>query len=232
MTHTITLRSIAPVTRDTFHLVLTRPAGYAWTPGQANHWGLDVEGFREAANPFTITSLPEDPDLAFVIKTYPTDRHPDHGGMTERIATLKPGARVFVDDPSGDIRDEGEGVFIAGGAGITPFIPILEARRRKGTLKGNILLFSNRTVEDIILREAFDAMAEDLQVVHTVTGGPSPFESRRIDKAFIAEKTGFDHRFYVCGPPGMMTSVIAALREAGVADRNIVTEDEWLDTGA
>lgn len=230
-THTITLRSITPVTHDTNHLVLTRPEGYTWIPGQANHWGLDVDGFRDAGNPFTITSLPDEPDLEFVIKSYPTDTYPDHGGMTERIAKLQPGDKVFVDDPSGDIRDKGEGVFIAGGAGVTPFIPILRQRQRDGTLKGNTLLFSNRTEEDIILRETWDTM-RDLAVVYTVTDGPSPFDSRMIDHDFIAQKTGFDHRFYVCGPPPMMKSVIATLREAGVRDENIVVEMKWLETGA
>jgi hypothetical protein len=230
-THTITLRTITPVTHDTNHLVLTRPEGYAWIPGQANHWGLDIEGFRDAGNPFTITSLPDEPDLEYVIKTYPTDKYPDHGGMTERIAKLQPGDKVFIDEASGDIQDKGEGVFIAGGAGITPFIPILKQRRQNGALNGCTLLFSNKTEEDIILRETWDTMP-GLNVIYTVTDAPSPFSNRLIDKDFIAGTVGFDHRFYVCGPPGMMKSVIAALRDAGVTDENIVTEMEWLETGA
>lgn len=40
---------------------------------------------------------------------------------------------------------------------------------------------------------------------------------------------GFDERFYDCGPPPMMKSVIADLRAAGVPDERIVVETKWLE---
>jgi len=228
MTHTLTLQHIAPVTHDTNHLVFDKPDGFTFAPGQAVHWGLDVDGFRDAGNPFTITSLPDQPRLEFVIKTYPTDRYPDHGGMTERIAQMTPGDRVFIDEPSGDIVDKGPGIFIAGGAGITPFIPIIKERHRTHGLKGCSLIFSNNTEDDIILREAWEEMP-DLQSFFVVTEQPdSPFPSRHVDAEFIGNATGFDHRFYVCGPPGMMKAIIKALKDNGVREDNIVVESEWL----
>ena len=231
MDHTLTLREIRPVTHDTVHLVFDRPEGYDFRAGQANRWGLDVDGMRDAGKPFTITSLPDEDRLEFVVKTYPVAEHPEHDGVTERIGKMEAGEQVFVGDPYGDIRDEGPGVFVAGGAGVTPFIPILEARRRAGTLAGCTLLYSNKAERDIILRETWDAMrADGLTVHYTVTEEEDgPFPNRQTDAAYIRETTGLDHRFYVCGPPPMMKAVIADLRDAGVPDDRITVETKWLE---
>lgn len=231
MPHTITLREIAHVTHDTVHLSFDRPEGYDWTPGQANRWALDLDGFRDADKPFTITSLPGDEGLEFVVKCYPVAEHPDHDGVTERIERMSPGERAIVGEPYGDIADRGPGVIVAGGAGITPYIPILEARRRAGELTGFTLVYSNKAERDIILRETWDAMAgEGLKVRYTLTdqeGGPFPH--RQIDADYLGETVGFDRTFYVCGPPPMMKAVVADLRDRGVPDERIVVETKWLE---
>ena len=93
---------------------------------------LDKDGWRDEQRPFTFTGLPDADRLEFVIKSYPS-----HDGVTEQIADLKPGDSVLIEDPWGAIEDKGPGTFIAGGAGITPFIAILRARHaREGSLAG------------------------------------------------------------------------------------------------
>ena len=47
MTHTLTLTSIAPVTHDTWHLTFDHPKGFQFEPGQATHWALDEDGWRD-----------------------------------------------------------------------------------------------------------------------------------------------------------------------------------------
>ncbi|WMS42280.1 FAD-binding oxidoreductase [Acuticoccus sp. MNP-M23] len=230
MTHTLTLQSRENLTHDVVHLTFDRPAGYDFTPGQANHWDLPVDGMRDAGKPFTITSLPDENHLQFVIKTYRVAENPDHDGGSEHIGTMEPGATVEVDDPSGDISDKGAGVFIAGGAGITPFIPILRARAANNTLEGCTLVYSNKTERDIILREEWEGMT-GLQTIFTVTDHEgSPLPKGQIDAEFLKRTLGnLDHRFYVCGPPSMMKAVIADLRDNGVPDDRIVVETKWLE---
>lgn len=227
--HTLTLETLTFLTHDTVQLEFDRPEGFEFTPGQATHWGLDVDGMRDAGNPFTITSLPHEERLEFVIKTYPTDEYPDHGGVTERIAKMQPGEKIFMDNPSGDIADKGPGVFVAGGAGITPFIPILKERRRSGTLDGCTLVFSNKTERDIILRELWDDMAP-LTVHYTLTDEAAPgIPEQMVDADYLEETTGLDNRFYICGPPPMMEGLIEGLRQKGVPDDRIIVEEKWLE---
>ena len=224
MTHTLTLRTIEPVTPDTHMLSFDRPRDFTFTPGQAVDLALDRDGWREETRPFTPVSLPGEDALRFVIKSYP-----DHDGVTKRIGRMEPGARVEIGDPWGAIHDEGPGYFIAGGAGITPFIAVLRDRlASKGTLEGCTLIFSNATEEDIILKERFEAM-EGLRTVFTVTDQSAPsagIETRRIDRAFLADHVDpAGGRAYICGPEPMIADVRAALLALGFDEDRIVTED-------
>ncbi|MEO8414268.1 MAG: flavodoxin reductase, partial [Ginsengibacter sp.] len=74
----------------------------------------------EEKRPFTFTSLNENPYLEFTIK-----RYEDHHGITDKMHQLMPGDELIISDVWGAIEYKGPGYFIAGGAGITPFISIL-----------------------------------------------------------------------------------------------------------
>lgn len=222
MTHTLTLKKKAPLTRDTHHYVFDKPDGFEFRPGQATLMALDQEGWRDEGRPFTFTSLPEEADLEFVIKSYP-----DHDGVTKRLARLTPGDTVQIGDVWGAIQDKGDGVFVAGGAGVTPFIAILRAKlREKGTLRGNTLIFSNATEQDIILRDWFERL-EGLTCHWTVTEEEtSPLARGMIDREMLEQflRPGRDVA-YVCGPDPMIDAVRDALKEMGVDGDQIVTED-------
>ena len=224
MTHTLTLQSIEAVTPDTHHLRFDRPDGFDFTPGQAVDLALDRDGWREEKRPFTFVSLPDEAGLDFVIKSYP-----DHDGVTEQIGKMRPGDKVLVDEPWGAISDEGPGYFIAGGAGVTPFIAVMRERlKRTGTLTDCTLIFSNETEKDIILREEFEKM-HGLRTVFVVTDEDNPaggVEAGRIDKAFLeTHVTPEAGTCYICGPEPMIDDVAKALKAIGVAEDRIVTED-------
>lgn len=224
MSTRLTLSSIEPVTRDTYHLSFPRPEGFDFVPGQAVDLTLTRKGWTDELRPFTLTAPAETRTLEFVIKSYP-----DHEGVTAQIATLSPGEAVEISDPWGAIEDKGPGCFIAGGAGVTPFIAILRARlAREGTLDGSRLIFSNKTEADIILREEFEAM-EGLETVWTVTDQDDPGEGVRtakIDRAFLAPFVETERgKFYICGPDAMVEEIETTLRDLGVDKDRIIRED-------
>ena len=96
--------------------------------------------------PFTFTCLPDDDYLEFTIKTYPS-----HKGVTNELLQLKQNDELILHDVFGAIAYKGEGVFIAGGAGVTPFISIFRFLRSKNEVGGNKLIFANKAKADIIL---------------------------------------------------------------------------------
>lgn len=220
-----TLKAISPVTHDTNHYVFSRPDDLNFEPGQAVEIAIQKEGWKDEGRPFTFTSMPSDTDIEFVIKSYP-----DHDGVTEQLAKLEPGAQVSLEGPFGAIQDQdqGPGVFLAAGAGVTPFIPILKKRDQDGKLEGCTLLFSNKTAKDIILRDQFEAM-QGLRNVFVVTDESSDdLHDEKLDKAFLEKEiSSFDQNFYICGPGGFVDAMRDALKELGAKDDRIVTEDGW-----
>ena len=225
MTHETTLRQIEPVTHDTYRLVLDRPDGYGFEPGQSCDLALGREGWRDQARTFSFTSLPDEDRLEFIIKSY-RGRSGKGDGVTAQIPSLEPGETVTLGDPKGRIRDRGPGIFLAGGAGITPFVPILRRRARDGDMiTACSLIYSNRTEDDIILRDEWEAM-EGLSTIFTATRQEDTVLRKcRIDTTFIDENIkGFRDVFYVCGPREMTRALVECLRARSVPDEKIVRD--------
>jgi propane monooxygenase reductase component len=220
MAYTVRILDAVWVTHDVRRLTVEKPDGYEFVPGQATDVAVDNDTWRAETRPFTFTSLNAWPHLEFTIKTYP-----DHRGVTDQIGKLSVGDRLILQDPWGAIKFLGNGCFIAGGAGITPFIAILRDLQARGKIAGNMLVFSNKTEQDIILRSELTEM-EGLDCLFMVTRQPkSKLAGGRIDSAFLKKHiSDFSQHFYVCGPEKMVESVSGALRSLGANAEAIVFE--------
>lgn len=223
MSHDLALKAIRAVTHNVNELTFERPEGYQFAPGQATDFALDRDGWRDEQRPFTFTSLPGAGHLQFTIKSYPS-----HNGVTEQIGMMQPGDGVIIQDPWGAIEDKGPGTFIAGGAGLTPFLSILRARQASyGTLDGYRLIFSNSTADDIILRDELERMpglALDLVLTNERVEG---MHHGQIDGEFL-DNAGVDFNgiVYLCGPPPMQEALVPALKARGVTDDRLVMEED------
>lgn len=107
------------LTHNVKRFVVEKPRGYTFIPGQATEVSINQKSLEMELRPFTFTSLPNDNHLEFIIKIYV-----DHNGMTEKLNHVVEGDELLVHEVFGTIRYEGPGLFIAAGAGITPFISI------------------------------------------------------------------------------------------------------------
>lgn len=229
MSYIVKILSKTPVTHNVNHYRVEKPAGFKFSPGQATEVSINKPGFEDKKHPFTFTSLNEESTLEFTIKSYPVVEFPEHEGVTEKLATLVSGDELIIDDPWGTIQYKGAGVFIAGGAGVTPFIAILRQLHKDNKLKGNKLFFSNKTEKDIILKEEFDKMFKDSSedLVYTLTREENPkYEHGRINKQFLEKKLpGFKGHFYICGPKPMKFELIEIAKELRASVDSIVFEE-------
>ena len=222
MPQTLTLQAIAPVTHDTWHLTFARPDGFDFQPGQASELTLPFDGIRDEGRPFTMVSQPSDTALEFVIKSYP-----EHDGVTEHVPELSVGDQVGCDGPFGAITDHGTGCFIAAGAGVTPFISILKKHEREG-VAGDTLIFSNSTDRDIILKDTWESMSGVTPVFVVTDQEDTEHRKGRLDKAALGELIEEkDQPFYICGPQEFVDDMRDALKEIGVDEERIVTEEGW-----
>jgi ferredoxin-NADP reductase len=141
----VKILNIDEVTHNVKRFRFEKPEGYSYIPGQATDVSINVQALRGEKRPFTFTSLNSAGYLEFTIKIYT-----DHNGITNELGKLKPGSELIIRDVWGDIAFKGEGVFIAGGAGITPFLSIFRELQYRKKIGGNMLVFANKTKEDII----------------------------------------------------------------------------------
>lgn len=220
MKNQVTIKSIEHATHDVLHIVVEKPEGMDFEPGQATEIFLDKLGWENEGRPFTFTCLPEDHYLEFMIKTYPS-----HKGVTNELLSLKAGDHLIVNDVFGAIAYKEEGTFIAGGAGITPFISIFRNLKKQGKLGSNKLIFSNKTKGDIILEKEFREMlgSNFINILsdETIEG----VAHGRVTEDFL--KTcglDFDKSFYICGPPPMMEAVEKMLANLNVKKEQFVEE--------
>ena len=225
MSHTITINAISKVTHDVKQFICEKPDDYTFEPGQATEVAINKEGWRDEKRPFTFTSLNEHPYLQFTIKIYE-----DHDGVTRQMDRLEEGDELIIGDPWGTIQYKGPGVFLAGGAGVTPFIAILRERHRNGEIDGNTLIFSNKTERDIILQDEFERMLGD-NFINVITDEPPENEKYIyldgfIDKAFLEEQIDdFDQPFYICGPMPFNMAMMDYLEELGASPDALVFEE-------
>jgi len=227
MSHKLTINDIQPVTHDVRQYTFEKPDGYEFEPGQATEVSIDKEGWRDANHPFTFTSLNDDSYLQFVIKSYPSSLS-GHKGLTEQIGKLEKGDSFIVKDPWGTISYKGPGVFLAGGAGITPFIAIFRELYEEGNIDGNRLIFSNKTADDVILEDEFNTILGN-NFTSVLTDEPQEghlFLDGFIDKEFLEEQIDdFNQPFYVCGPPPFMDAILGYLKELGADPEGLVFEE-------
>lgn len=218
MATSVKIVDIVPVTHNVRHYRVERPKGFSFVPGQATELSLDKPGWQDRKRPFTFTGLPDADVLEFTIKSYF-----DHNGVTNELWSAGAGDSLLLRDPWGTIQYKGPGTFIAGGAGVTPFIAILRQLHARGKIAGHRLIVSNQTEKDIILRDEFEAM-DGLETIWTVTGdNKSKLLQERIDGDFLVRHVAdFDGNFYLCGPDPMVADLRAALESLG-ADVGSVT---------
>ncbi len=218
--HIVKIRSVRNVTHDVLRFTLDKPPGYNFVPGQATEVAINKDEWKEERRPFTFTCLPEDSHLEFTIKTYPA-----HNGVTNALRQLKQGDELLLHDVWGAISYKGEGVFIAGGAGVTPFIAIFRDLNSKKQIGSNVLIFANKTKADIIDEPDFRKMLGGAFINILADEKVEGYAYGMINEEFLKKNVkNFKQQFYVCGPPPMMDAVLGQLNKLGVGENAITVE--------
>jgi ferredoxin-NADP reductase len=216
----VKILSIGLVTHDVLQIFTEKPQQLDFNPGQATEISINKDGWHNEKRPFTFTSLPDDDYLQFTIKTYPS-----HKGVTNELLQLKKNDELILHDVFGAIAYKSEGVFIAGGAGVTPFISIFRYLRSKNNIGDNKLIFANKTRDDIILKYEFN-----FSLGKNFINILSDEEEKGYAHGYITEKflkthiTDFSKNIYVCGPPPMMDAVEKMLSGLHVDEKLIIKE--------
>ena len=216
----VKIKSIRHITHDVLQIVTEKPGHFNFTPGQATEISINQDGWKDQTRPFTFTSLPESDYLEFTIKTYPS-----RNGVTNKLIGLVENDELILHDVFGAIAYKNEGVFIAGGAGVTPFICIFRHLKSKNKLGNNKLIFANNTKADIIHEKEFKDLlgANFINIIaNEIVEG---YEHGQITVDFLRKYiTATSKQVYLCGPPPMMEAIEKQLIELNFDEKLIIKE--------
>ena len=218
--HHVKIKSIDKITPDVLQIVTEKPLQFNFKAGQAVDVSINKEGWQKEKRPFTFTCLPENDFLQFTIKTYPA-----HKSVTNELLHLKINDELILHDVFGDIGYKGEGIFIAGGAGVTPFISIFRYLQSKKEIGNNKLIFANKTKADIILEQEFKKLLGKNFINILSDEKTDEYSHGFISEDFIKKYVEANNKyFYVCGPPPMMDAIEKQLTNLQVDEKLIIKE--------
>ena len=202
-------------------------------PGQHLDIRLTAEDGYQAQRSYSIASPPEDELLTLTV-----ERVADGEVSQYLVGDLRAGDQFELRGPIGGYfvwtaAMAGPLCLIAGGSGIVPLMAMLRHRDRRNSRAPALLLYSSRSLEDVIYREELDAMARcdpHLRVVNTLTRKqPEGWmgHRRRIDKALLAEACfppEQNPKIFVCGSTPFVEDASRLLVELGHDPLAIKTE--------
>ena len=219
---------------DIYDFIFVPTRKFAFAPGQYMEWTLghnqpDSRGNRRY---FTLASSPTEDTLRLGVKFYQhsssfksallaMDQH------SEIVAGQVAGDFVLPDDPRQKC------VFIAGGIGITPFRSMITYLLDTHQQRPIVMFYANKTAGDIVYKDVFDRAQRELGIktIYTITDKqklPPAWNARvgYISPQLIKDEVPdyLDCMFYISGPPAMVNSFKAALRQIHVKNSQIKTD--------
>ena len=230
------LGTLAEIVRETPRVASL----YFDVPGWAGHEAgqhvdvrLTAEDGYQARRSYSIASSPEDRRLALTV-----ERLDDGEVSPYLVGELRPGDKLELRGPIGGYfvwrgDDERSLFLVGGGSGVVPLMSMLRHRARIGGTTEAVLLFSSRTLADVIYRDELERLqgaGEGLRVVHTLTrekpAGWTGY-TRRIDEAMLREVAWPAVRrpaVFVCGPTPFVEAAASLLVGMGYDAQSIKTE--------
>jgi ferredoxin-NADP reductase len=209
-------------------LVLEVPGWSGHRAGQHVDVRLTAEGGYQAERSYSLASPPGERPAITV------ERLDDGEVSPYLVDEVVPGDRFELRGPIGgwfvwDAEGATDPVFlVAGGSGVVPLMAMLRHRRAVGSAVPVKLLYSSRTLEEVIYRDELETIGPE--VVHTLTREqPAGWMgyARRVDAELLREVAyppELDPRVYVCGPTRFVEAVADALVALGYQPGRIKTE--------
>lgn len=221
--HIFKLLEIKQETSDVKSFIFTPlDPGFTWSAGQYLDWQLphpspDDRGERRW---FSIASAPSEKHVLL------STRFSDNGStLKQKLLSLEVGDEVQAKGPMGSFTADSNTqrlVLIAGGIGITPFRSILVERAAQHTLKNIVLVYGNKSPENVPFKDDLDMIAAQNSglMLEYVYG-------QHIDATTLKNSLGLleSSIFMISGLEKMVIAIKESLFAAGVPEDHIRIDD-------
>ena len=224
---------VRPETGRVATLTLEVPGWDGHLPGQHLDVRLTAEDGYQAERAYSIGSAPDGQRVELTVERL------DDGEVSPYLTgELRQGDQLELRGPVGGyfVWEPGRGgplLLVAGGSGVVPLMAMLRHRAATGSQVPARLLYSSRTLDDVIFREELERLAaagDGLTVTHALTRAQPPGwtgYARRIDAVMLEEvgwRPGERPLAYVCGPTRLVEAVAGQLVALGHDPARVRTE--------
>jgi ferredoxin-NADP reductase len=221
-----------PETSRVRSLILDIPGWPGHRAGQHVDVRLTAEDGYQAQRSYSIASPPEEERIVLTV-----ERLEDGEVSPYLVDEVRVGDRFELRGPIGgyfvwDAALAHPLLLVAGGSGVVPLMAMIRHRRAAASSAPTRLLYSSRSLEDVIYREELDrlgAAGDGLEVVHTLTRDQPPGWTgygRRIDAEMLREVAwdAAEAQSFVCGPTRLVENVAGELVDLGYEPSRVKTE--------
>jgi ferredoxin-NADP reductase len=216
------VREETPRTRT---LVLDVDGWEPHRPGQHVDIRLTAEDGYQAERSYSIGSAPRPGQFELTVELIA-----DGEVSPYLVEEVRLGDTFEIRGPVGGyfVWEPGEGgplLLVAGGSGVVPLMSMLRVRPPEVAAR---LVYSARTLDDVIYRDELETFGDDVVLTLTREERPGvPVRTGRVDGGLLRE-VGFapgEHpHVYICGPTAFVEAVASALVSLGHAPERVRTE--------
>ena len=227
-----TVVELVEETARTRSIVLDLPEWPGHRAGQHVDVRLTAEDGYQAQRSYSIASAPEDGQLVLTVERL--DDGEVSGYLTDE---LRPGDELELRGPIGgyfvwEASLGGPLLLVAGGSGVVPLRAMLRHHQAAGSDVPVRLLYSARTIDDVIYRDelATAASHDAIEIRFALTRAwPDDWQGyrRRIDRAMLEEVSWTPAEsplVFICGPTSFVEAAAEALVGLGHPPDRIKTE--------
>ncbi|PWJ16957.1 NADH:ubiquinone reductase (Na(+)-transporting) subunit F [Jannaschia seohaensis] len=205
---------------------------------------MTAESETQVTRAYSLASRPEDAGKAVFnirLAVPPPGREEEvpPGLVSSWLFSLKAGDDITLSGPFGEfhIQDSGrEMIFVGGGVGMAPLRAMIHQDLARGGQRRIRYFYGARSLADLFYTEEFEALAakNDRFTWTPALSDPAPGDRWTGATGFVHETLRAElasHpapdtcEFYLCGPPVMISAVLATLDRLGVEPSSIFYDD-------
>ncbi len=222
-------------------------------PAGNNAAGRDRAAIEYKPGQFVLVKVSDEPEVfrAYSISsTDPADPHsisvtvmhkPGGFGSKAVFGQFEEGQELQLEGPMGNElvvdKNAAKVLLIAGGIGVTPFVPIAkDLVENPGAIEQATLLYGVNKPDEFLYDEHFRELAERSEAFSYVRTVAFPDEDWEGHTGFVTavleEMDLSDHKIYMCGPPPMVSAVTKTLHRMHAEGRGVSEEYVHYETAS
>ncbi|SFD80012.1 NADH:ubiquinone reductase (Na(+)-transporting) subunit F [Roseivivax sediminis] len=205
---------------------------------------MRLASVAEVTRAYSLASRPEDSGHAvFNIRLAVPPAGREHelppGLVSSWLFSLRAGDRIALSGPFGEFHAQPTGremVFVGGGVGMAPLRAMIHQELAQGTSRRIRYFFGARSAADLFYSDEFTALAgrhDSFDWTPALSdpapgdrwGGATGFVHEILFAEMRAHPAPEECEYYLCGPPAMISAVLATLDRLGVEPEAIFYDD-------